>query len=176
MHLDRRKLAEVCNHHGGQRLRTAMLPVEYIDKKKVIFNLVYATHNATGLVVFWEEAEQTARQQTRLKLQHRLDQTVKKQGQTDFFSADEHRDEPSLPSYDLKMAWLRCFPSVGDTLMIDIIVMADLIEETDGLLSDLQVTLGELIKDGVIENIHAKRPRKVNAVNFRKSEVLRRLK
>lgn len=172
----RRKLAEVCDGHGGQRLRTAVLPVEYIHKKKVIFNLVYATHHAAGLVVFWEEAEKAARQQERLKLQHRLDQVVRKKGQSDLFSADDHEAERAFPSHDLKLAWLRRVPQVGDTVMVDMIVMADLIEETDGLLSDLQAALGELIKDGAIENTHAKRPRPVNAVNFRKNEVLRRLK
>lgn len=172
----RRKLAEVCDGHGGQRLRTAMLPVEYIDKKKVIFNLVYATHNATGLVVFWEEAEKTALQQTRLKLQHHLDKKAEKHGQGDFFNADDHEGEPSLPSYALKITWLRRLPKVGDTLMVDMVAMADMIEETDGLLSELQATLGELIKDGIIENTHAKRPRTVKVVNYRKNEVLRRLK
>lgn len=172
----RQKLAEMCVGHGGERLRTAMLPVEYIDKKKVIFNLVYATHNATGLVVFWEEAEKTALQQARFKLQHHLDKKVEKIGQDDLFNADEHKDEPSMPSYDLKMAWLRRLPQIGDTMMVDIVAMADLIEETDGLLSELQAALGGLIKDGIIENTHAKRQRSVNVVNYRKNEVLRRLK
>ena len=172
----RRQLAEVCDGHGGQRLRTAVLPVEYIDKKKVVFNLVYATHNATGLVVFWEEAEKTARKQERLKLQHRLDEVARKKGQNDLFNADQHHEERSLPSYDLKMAWLRRFPQVGDTLLVDMIAMADLIEETDGLISDLQAALGDLVKDGTLENTNAKRPRKVNIVNYRDKEVLRRLK
>ncbi|MEX1827305.1 three-Cys-motif partner protein TcmP [Luteibacter sp. CQ10] len=172
----RSKLAEVCDGHASQRLRTAMLPVEYIDKKKVIFNLVYATHNATGLVVFWEEAEKTALQQTRLKLQYRLNTKAKKGGQSDFFTADEHEDEPSMPSYDLKLAWLKRMPRVGDTLTVGMMAMADLIEETDGLLSELQAALAELIKEGIVENAHAKRPRPVNAVNFRKDETLRRLK
>lgn len=176
MRLYRRKLLDVCNGQGGERLRTAMLPVEYINKKKVIFYLVYATHNATGLVVFWEEAEKTAQQQTRLKLQHHLDKRAKKLGQGDFFNADDHKNEPTMPSYDLRMAWLRRLPQVGDTLKVDMIAMADLIEETDGLPSELQAALGGLIKDGIVENTHAKRPRSVNIVNYRKNEMLRRLK
>ena len=40
----------------------------------------------------------------------------------------------------------------------------------------LQAALGDLIKEGIIENTHAKRPRTVNVVNYRKNEVLRRLK
>lgn len=172
----RRKLAEVCDGREERRLRTAMLPVEYIDKKKVIFNLVYATHNATGLVVFWEEAEKTALQQTRLKLQHHLDKKAEKHGQGDLFNADDHEGEPSMPSDHLKMAWLRRLPQVGDTLVVNMIAMADLIEETDRLLSELQAALGDLIKDGIIENAHAKRLRTVNVVNYRKNETLRRLK
>ena len=81
-----------------------------------------------------------------------------------------------MPSYDLKMAWLRRLPEVGDTLIVDMIAMADLIEETDCLFSELQAALGELIKDGIVENTHSKRTRTVNVVNYRKNEVLRRLK
>ncbi|AKC78301.1 hypothetical protein XB05_05795 [Xanthomonas arboricola] len=137
--------------------------------------MVYATHHPAGLVVFWEEVEKTAQQQTRLKLQHRLDKKAEKLGQGDFFSADQHEDEPTMPSYDLKMTWLRRLPQVGSTLTVDMVAMADLIEETDGLLSELQAALGELIRSGIVENTNAKRRRTVNVVNFRKNEVLRRL-
>jgi three-Cys-motif partner protein len=175
MRLYRQKLAKACEGHGAHRLRTAMLPVEYIDKKKVIFNLVYATHNATGLVVFWEQAEQAALHQSRLKLQHRLDR-IAERGQPDFFNADTHRDAAEFPSHDLRTAWLRRLPNVGDSCSVDVIFMADLIEETDGLMSDLQAALRELIKDGTIANLSAKRHRTVNAVNYRNTETLRRLK
>ncbi|WP_266170746.1 three-Cys-motif partner protein TcmP [Dyella subtropica] len=172
----RQQLTTACDGSGLNRLRTAVLPVEYANKKKVIFNLVYATHNATGLVVFWEQAEHVVAQQSRLKLQHRLDHVAKQHGQNDLFNADAHQDEPHLPSYDLKQAWLARLPNVDDVLVVDTIVMADLIEATDGLLSDLQKALGELIKDGTIENVNAKRPRKVHVVNYRNKEQLRRLK
>jgi three-Cys-motif partner protein len=172
----RQQLAATCEGSALNRLRTAVLPVEYVDRKKVIFNLVYATHNATGLVVFWEQAERVVAQQSRLKLQHSLDHVAKEHGQDDLFNADAHRDAPHSPSYDLKQAWLARLPKVGDVLVVDTIVMADLIEATDGLLSDLQAALGELIKDGMIENLNAKRPRKVHVVNYRDKEQLRRMK
>lgn len=172
----RGKLAAECGEHARQRLRTAVLPVEYINKKKVIFNLVYATHHAAGLVVFWEEAEKASRQQERLKLQHKLDQVARSGGQSDLFSADNHSAERAGPMLGLKKAWLRRIPKVGDALTVDMVVMADLIEETDGLLSDLQSALGELIREGTIENSNAKRLRPKNSVYFRKNEVLLRLK
>jgi len=40
----------------------------------------------------------------------------------------------------------------------------------------LQAALGDLIRDGIVENTHAKRLRTVNVVNYRKNEMLRRLK
>lgn len=172
----RQQLTQVCGRQGGQRLRTTMLPVEYIDKKKVIFYLVYATQNPTGLVVFCEEAEKTVREQKRLKLQHRIDQKSKMHGQGDFFNADAHEDERSGPSPELMKVWLRKIPQVGGTLKVDKIVMADLIEETDALISDLQTALRQLIEDGIVENTHAQRPRPVHAVRYSEGEVLRRLK
>jgi len=175
MRMYRQKLAQACDGHTPDRLRTAMLPVEYIDKKKVIFNLVYATHNATGLVVFWEQAEEASIQQTRLKLQHRLDR-VAERGQPDLFNADAHVEPADIPSQDLRGAWLKRFPSPGHTCVVDAIFMADLIEETDGLMSDLQAALRELVKDGTITNLNATRSRPVNAVNYRKKESLQRVK
>lgn len=176
MRLYRQKLAEVSRLQGRTRLRTAMLPVEYIDKKKIIFNLVYATHSPTGLVVFWEEAEKTARHQQRLKLQHALDRHAAKGGQVDLFNADAHAGERSTSLEDLQAAWLAYLPRIGGTLIVDVDVIATLIETTDGLISDLQIALRELIKCGVIDNESSKRPRPVNAVIYKKKEVLRRMR
>jgi hypothetical protein len=71
------------------------------------------------------------------------------------------------------MAWLRRLPQVGSILTVDMVAMADLIEETDSLLSELQAALGKLIKSGIVENTNAKRRRTVNGVNCRKNELLR---
>ncbi|GLQ45985.1 hypothetical protein GCM10007862_10360 [Dyella lipolytica] len=176
MKLYRQLLVDTCNGHIPKPLRTAMLPVEYVDKKKVIFYLVYATHNATGLVTFREEAEQVAIEQTRLKLQHRLDAVAKQKGQGDFFSADTHEDAPKPPSQEVKDLWLRQMPTIGNTLTVDSELMADLIEDSDVLLSELQAALAVLIYDGIVENTAAKRLRPKFPVNYKKKEMLRRIK
>jgi three-Cys-motif partner protein len=158
------------------RIRTAMLPVEYVDKNKVIFFLVYVTHNSTGLVIFSEEAERVATEQKRLKLQYHLDAVAKGRGQSDLFSADAHEDAPRLPSQDIKNLWLARFPKAGSELYVDSDLMADLIEASDVPFSELLAALAELITEGSIENTAAKRLRPKFPVNYKKKEMLRRLK
>lgn len=172
MKLYRAKLSDTCDGQDIHRLRTGMLPVEYAGKKQVIFYLVYATH----LVVFHEEAEKVAAKQSQFKLQHRLNNVAKTRGQNDLFSADDHRDEPRLPAHDLKDIWLKYIPSPGDEVVVNAIVMADLVEGTDYLFSEIKAAVKELIEEGIVQNLDAKRPRPTNPVDYRKTERLRRIK
>jgi three-Cys-motif partner protein len=177
MHLYRQRLTDTCRGVTRTRLRTAMLPVEYVHQDKVVFYLVYTTHNPTGLVTFHEEAEETSRQQKRLKLQYRLDKILRSQGQADIFSADGHDAERRMSQNEVKRQWLALFPDIGSELLVDAAVMADLIEHSDYLLSEHQVAIAELIHDGIIENTQAKRLRPKFPVNYtKKGEILRRLK
>lgn len=176
MHRYRKRLTDTCRGITRTPLRTAMLPVEYVDRDKVVFYLVYTTHNPTGLVTFHEEAEATSRHQKRLKLQYRLDTVLKKHGQPDIFTADGHEAERRVSRDEVKRQWLAHFPTVGSELLVDAGVMADLIEHSDYLLSEYQVAIAELIRDGIIENTQAKRLRPKFPVNYtKKGELLRRL-
>lgn len=173
----RDQLVQACVGAHRQRLRTAMLPVEYVDKDKVIFYLVYTTANPTGLTTFHQEAEDVNRTQARLKLQYRLDTFAKKKGQPDIFSADAHEPERQVSLNQVKQQWMAHFPNVGSELQVDAAVMADLIEHSDFLLSEYLMGIGELIEAGVIENTQAKGHRTKFPVNFKKKgELLRRLK
>jgi hypothetical protein len=53
--------------------------------------------------------------------------------------------------------------------------LADMLEETDWFPKDFQNSLGELINEGKVRNLDAKRTRPVNAINFEKGETLERL-
>jgi three-Cys-motif partner protein len=156
-------------------LRTAMLPVEYVDRRTIIFYLVYATHNATGLVVFREQAEEAANHQARLKLQHRLNKIARDTGQDDMFGATQHVREQHSALADLKNVWVQQFPKAGDEVVVDYRFMANLIEHSEFLLSDLQAALRELVREGTLTNLDAKAARPKNAVNYRKGERLKRL-
>lgn len=156
-------------------LRTAMLPVEYVDRRTIIFYLVYATHNAAGLVVFREQAEEAANHQARLKLQHKLNKIACETGQDDMFGADQHTQEQHMLMVDLKAVWMEQFHKVGDERIVDYCFMANLIEHSEFLLSDLQAALRELIEHGSLINLNAKAPRPKNAVNYKKKERLKRL-
>jgi len=173
----RDRLVETCTGACPHTLRTAMLPVEYVDRDKVVFYLVYTTPSATGLMTFHEEAEAVTKTQKRLKLQYRLDMVAKKSGQPDFFSADGHEAERRISLDEVKRQWLAHFPQVGSELQVDAAMMANLIEHSDFLLSEYQLAIAELIAAGVIENTQAKRLRTKFPVNYtKKGELLRRLK
>lgn len=172
----RNALIETSNGYSRQRLRTAMLPVEYVDKKKIVFYLVYATHNPTGLIVFCQQAEEVAKQQSRLKLQHKLDAVARKQGQDDLFTADTHEEEARLMPHDANDFWLHRLPTIGSELVVDAPVMADIIEESDLRVSELQTALRGLIETGIVVNTSAQKARPKNVVDYRRRERLVRLK
>ena len=172
----RQQLVEAANH-SAVPLRTAMLPVEYVDRRTIIFYLVYATHNATGLVVFREQAEEAAEHQARIKVQHKLNKIARDTGQDDMFGADQHRQEQHSLLVDMKAVWMQQFSKVGDEVVVDYRFMANLIEHSEFLLSELQTALRELIGEGMLANLDAKAARPKNAVNYRrKGERLKRLR
>lgn len=176
MNLYRQQLSQVCSQSDLPRLRTAILPVEYIHQRKIIFYMVYATHNATGLVVFREQAEEAATHQVRLKLQHKLNQVAQNKGQDDMFGADNHVPEQRTSPSHLSQLWLQHFPNVGDELVADYGLIADMIENTEYLISELQSALADLIEQGVIANLNAKGVRPKNAVNYKNKERLKRMR
>jgi len=49
---------------------------------------------------------------------------------------------------------------------VNIIVVTEVIEETDRLLSKKHSVLVELIKDSIVENVQSKRPHDVSVVNY----------
>ena len=52
--------------------------------------------------------------------------------------------------------------------------LADMLEETEWFPGDFQNALRELVKEGKVRNMNAKRARPVNAINFEKGETLER--
>ena len=100
---------------------------------------------------------------------------VQRNGQWELFSADElvSANEGDNDLSIIKEYWLKKLPSGQKSF--DINEQADMLEETDWFPKDFQIALRELIDEGKIRNLDAKRCRPVNAINFKKGETLERL-
>jgi hypothetical protein len=173
----RGKLTREADGGAARRLRTALLPVEYVDRNAIIFHLVYATHAAPGLLVFMEQTEKVTNLQRALKIQHQVRKREQKVGMTDLF-ADQ---APYLPSAsfatpDLAALWLELLPTVGHEVRVTDEIMAGLLERGDCSLGDLQLALAELIKEGTVQNLDQQSKRSKHAVKWRRAERLVRLK
>jgi hypothetical protein len=73
----------------------------------------------------------------------------------------------------VKEYWLKKIPLGRKRFCIS--ELADMLEETDWFPKDFQNALRELIVEGKIRNLEAKRVRPVNAINFEKGETLERI-
>lgn len=165
------RLKEASSPTAASRLRTACLRVDHIDKKAPFFHLVYATHNARGLITFLQEADRVDKMQQTLKLQHRFSEKERRSGQGDMFGAPV--DPPARACGTApRDAWLRHLPAIDEPIKVDAVVMADIAESAGCPWSDLMEAGMELLKEGVVENIDAKGVRRVNPVKWDAGEHL----
>lgn len=160
---------------GGGQPRTAYVKVQKPTKDRTLYHLVYLTHHPKGIVEFMEASEKLDLVQKRVRALAKQDKRVQRNGQSEIFRADELISENG-GDHDLtgvKEYWLTRIPS--GRKYVGMHEFADMIEDTEWFPGDFQKALGELIKEGKIRNLDAKRPRPVNAINFKKGETLERV-
>lgn len=160
---------------GREKPRTAYVKVLKPTEDRTLYHLVYLTGHPKGIVVFMEASDKLDLVQKKARALAKQDKRVAKTKQFELFSADEHlKDERSETNLDeVKAYWLshlttkpKCFGGRE---------FADMLEETDWLPSEFQKAFAELVKEGKVQNLDAKRARPVKAVNFDKNEALVRL-
>jgi len=163
---------------SGTRLRATCFPVEFPDKDRVFYYLTYGTHHATGMIVFLEESEKGLRYQREVKFAVRQQQRETDTGIQDMFGDALHSSGGSTAGAgpDTRSAWLSRLPEAGMEIWVDEAAIADMAEECGCLISELQDALRELIDEGILENLDARRKRRKNVVDYKKGETIRRLK
>ena len=172
--LYRNNLKKILPASGGQP-RTACVKVLKPTKDRTLYHLVYLTRHPKGIVVFMEASEKLELVQKKARALAKQDARVQRSKQFEVFQADklvsENEEEHDLTG--VKEYWLTCLSS--ERKHFGISEFALMLEETEWFPGDLQKAFGELVKEGKVRNLDAKRARPVKAVNFEKGETLERV-
>lgn len=160
---------------GGSQPRTAYVQVQKPTKDRTLYHLVYLTHHPKGIVEFMEASEKLELVQKKVRALAKQDKRIQKNGQSELFRADElvSNNGEDHDLIGVKEYWLTRIPS--GRKYFNIHEFADMLENTEWFPGDFQKALRELIKEGKVRNLDAKKTRPVNAINFKKGETLERV-
>jgi hypothetical protein len=165
-------------NNASSRLRSALFPVEFPQQDRVFYYLAYVTHHVKGMITFLQESERAEKSQKEIKFVVRQQKREAKSGMFDMFG--DVIDSENVRDYDrewvARTKWLTLLPDVDSELVVDATVIADMAEGCGCLISALQEALRALIREGIVTNLDAKKPRPKNVVDYEKSERLKRLK
>ena len=173
--LYRNQLKKVQPISAGRKPRSAYVKILDPYKDQTKYDLIYLTRHPLGIKVFMEASEKLDIVQKKVRSKVKQDHRIGKSGQlelefTDFgINRDNNLDLSAVRDY-----WLSKLSFKPKRFGIE--ELADMLEETDWFISDLQKAFKELIKDGKAENCHAKRVRPKHVVHFEKNESLKRVK
>jgi len=140
------------------------------DKDRTKYHLVYLTGHSKGIVEFAQLSEQVEIIQRKV----RFDTKQAKSGQSDFFGADETviREMEAADIEDVKRYWMSRLTTTASAYTEG--DLADMLEDTDWLVTDFEVAFMVLQSEGNVENVDARKKRPVHPINFEKGERLRR--
>jgi three-Cys-motif partner protein len=142
---------------------------------RVKYHLIYLTRSALGVEKFYERMDKIDRVQHAIKHAIKLDKQQRAseasgQASFDFGDVPTQSFHPSSAIDEIKDYWLRKLrPTPQEFSRED---MADLVEETGWTISDIQSALLEMIRDGKVMNLDAKKYRSARGVDCEKRERL----
>lgn len=137
------------------------------------YYLVHATHAAKGLVTFAEECDKNQLLQDQIfqfAQQSRREERTKTE---DMFGP---ADTPKTVAPAATEPWLDALQKEGDEMIVDTEAWARMLEKGRCLPSSLLEGARQLIADGTLRNLSAKRPRRTRHVDYEKRERVRRLR
>jgi three-Cys-motif partner protein len=155
---------------GDRKPRSYHATVLDKDKERTKYHLVYLTSHPKGVVEFSSLSEDVGIFQRKVHFETRQART----GQKDMFGMDDATIQ-KLESADIdevKRYWMNKLGT--EPKIYDQCDLADMLEDTDWLVSDLERAFKELQSEGKTENMDAKRKRPVHPIDFEKGERLRR--
>jgi three-Cys-motif partner protein len=156
----------------GKVPRSAYVKVLDPLKDRTKYGLVYLTRHPKGIIKFMEASEKLDLIQREVRNKTKQDMREAKSGQLELtVMLGTTNKTPDIQP--IKDFWLEKLST--EEKRYGIIEFADILEETSWFPRDIQAALKELIKEGRVENLDAKRPRPKNVVNFDKNERLRKI-
>jgi three-Cys-motif partner protein len=168
----REQIKEAMGMDGTRRSRTYSTIVKDKDRERTKYHLIYGTRHWKGIVEFATQSEKAELIQRVVRIQ------VKQNANPNFslFPPEEeveHFDDVRVDIDEVKNYWLKELnvrPVVFDEERL-----ADMLEETGWLISDLEAAFMELQADGKVENLDTRRKRNKHPIDFKTGEQLRRL-
>ena len=154
----------------AQNPRSYYTTVLHKDKDRTLYHLVYLTRHPKGIVEFAKLSEDVEIIQHKV----RFDTKQARMGTTDMFGVGDselHALE-AANAEDVKSYWMDKLETTGRIFTEE--DLADMLEETDWLISDFQEAFRELLDELKVENMDAKGKRTVHHVHFDKGERLRK--
>jgi len=141
-------------HYGG---RTAFVPIEKPGKNRVLYYLVYLTRHPLGLDIFKTEAEKMEFIQRITQQEYRLRKQIQQSKTADMFGDDvelrlgtEQYTDNRLAARQFLLDRLSNVPT-----LIDHVMWADFLEQSDLYPGDLHLAMKGLVEEGKVENIDA---------------------
>ena len=166
----RDQLKSAMGGDGSNKPRSYYATILDKDKNRTKYHMVYLTRHPKGIVEFAKLSEKTEILQRRVRMQREEDRS----GQSNLFPLkdSEIRDQFSADIEDVKKF---CLDHLNEEESVyNEVDLADWLEESGWLESDLQAAFKELAKEGKVENMDMQRKRRTRFVHFDKSEHLRR--
>jgi hypothetical protein len=164
---------------GGTEAYSASVRVMDPIKNRTKYHLIYITRHPKGIKEFMEQSEKLDMIQPQLRAQAKFDRNIQQRGAAQTSLGLDHlmsgvspTDDP-FAVVDVKGYWLSKLSTVPK--VFGLVEMVQLLSESGCYLSTLQQALGELIAEGRVKNLDAKRKRSKNHVDFDKGEHLIRI-
>ncbi|OFZ66981.1 MAG: hypothetical protein A2V79_07335 [Betaproteobacteria bacterium RBG_16_56_24] len=158
---------------GARRSRTYTAVVKDKDKERTKYHLVYGTRHWKGIIEFATQSDKAELIQRVVRIQVKQNADPNRS----LFQPEEeaeHFDDARVDLAKVKHYWLR---ELSDKpAAFDEEKLADMLEETGWLISDLEGAFMALLADGKVENMDAENKRSKHPIDFKKGEQLRRLK
>ena len=175
----RRELKACAPIIEGQIPRCAHMRVNRPAKDRTIYDLVYLTWNALGIVAFMETSEQLEMEQRKARAVARQSRKVKRSGQLELFSADRFvEDEQAVDAARVKEYWLAKLSHTPKPFGVT--EFADMLEETGWFMDHFQKAFLELEREGKVRNLASTGMRTGNPVRYwsngNRGEFLEKLK
>lgn len=168
----REQIVEAMGPDGTRRSRTYSAVVKDKDKERTKYHLVYGTRHWKGVIEFAMQSDKAELIQRVVRIQVKQNADPNRS----LFQPEdeaEHFDDARVDLDEVKRYWLRELSAKPEAF--DEARLADMLEETGWLISDLEGAFMALHADGKVENMDAKKKRSKHPINFKKGEQLRRL-
>jgi three-Cys-motif partner protein len=150
----------------GDKPRSAYVAVLDSVKDRTKYHLVYLTRHPLGIKVFMEESAKVDIVQKTVRAHTKQEKRIEKSGQTEIFldSVAMVKDDDRVELIAVKEYWLTKLSSTPR--YFGIIDLADMLEETDWFIDDIQSAFGELAAEGKVRNLDCKGKRRTSFVHF----------